>query len=190
MAETKQFYRQQALARLQALNDEARAVYAQLMTKQMTERPEWQAAKVVALSLAQDDELPTQLLIQVALIQHKQVVLPKVRPQHQMDFIPVDAETVYERHKFGMLEPVGDPLHDLKAIDVVVVPGLAFAADGARLGFGGGYYDRWLPKVEAPTFGFTIPENYYQTAAWPTETTDQPVDHVLVLKGNQIDDRD
>lgn len=175
--------RAQALSHLAELSDQQRVWYLQKLVQQVTALTEWQNAKVVALTMAQDEELPTELLIQTALLQGKKVLLPKVRPNHKMDFIQVDEKTDYARHKFGMLEPIGEPFVNLDEIDFVLVPGLAFAEDGQRLGFGGGYYDRWLPKVNAPKVGVTLAANYFKRAQWQVEQTDYALDKIIVLDG-------
>lgn len=48
---------------------------------------------------------------------------------------------------YNILEPGGCQINNLDVIDVIIVPGMAFSIDGARLGRGGGYYDRFLTKV-------------------------------------------
>ena len=99
----------------------------------------------------------------------------------------VDDEIVAVRHDVGELmapgaygipAPLGDP-DDPSVIDIVVVPGLAFTRDGQRLGQGGGYYDRFLPKLrlDCVTAGVCFREQI--VAALPTEVHDQPVGRVV-----------
>lgn len=178
---TKQIVREQALANLADFSDKQRAQFMQQTVAKITALPAWQAAQVIALTLSQEKELPTDLLIQTALLQHKTVILPRVLPKKQMVFMTITQDTSYEKHKFGMLEPVGGRVVTPAEIDFVLVPGLAFTIDGQRIGFGGGYYDRWLPQVAAPKIAVSITANVFSQPTWPIETTDQMIDQVIVL---------
>ncbi len=62
------------------------------------------------------------------------------------------------RHPWGMLEPAPDaPEVPLHTIDLVLVPGVGFDHQGGRMGFGGGYYDRLLPQLDAVRIGIGYP---------------------------------
>lgn len=178
---TKLVIREQALANLAGMTEMMQTYLMQNMVKKVTALPTWGQAQVVALTMSQDDELSTELLIQIALLQNKTVVLPRVLPKRQMEFTTIDQDTVYDRHKFGMLEPVGGRIVSPDEIDFVLVPGLAFTPNGDRIGFGGGYYDRWLPNTTATKVATTITKNLYEQPTWSIEATDQRVDQVIVL---------
>lgn len=178
---TKLVIREQALANLAGMTEMMQTYLMQNMVKKVTALPTWEQAQVVALTMSQDNELSTELLIQIALLQNKTVVLPRVLPKRQMEFTTIDQDTVYDRHKFGMLEPVGGRIVSPDEIDFVLVPGLAFTSNGDRIGFGGGYYDRWLPNTTATKVATTITKNLYEQPTWSIESTDQRVDQVIVL---------
>ncbi|MFL7794941.1 MAG: 5-formyltetrahydrofolate cyclo-ligase [Anaerolineae bacterium] len=83
-------------------------------------------------------------------------VVPRITAGRQMVLHPYDPSRLV-RHRFGMLEPAADlPVVDPTEIDVVLVPGLAFDRRGGRLGFGGGYYDRFLPTTPAQRVGIAF----------------------------------
>jgi len=180
--ETKQTLRKKAQIYYEQQSSEMRATLMQEMVKKVTTLASWQAAEKVALTLAQNNELPTQLLIQTALLQRKQVYLPKVAPAHQLQFIRITEKTEYEAHRFGMLEPIGDAIADIDDLDLIVVPGLAFSHDGSRVGFGGGYYDRLLAKYpKMPTLGVVSAPFFVDKPNWEINEYDQPVKQVLVI---------
>lgn len=170
---------------LAALSDNQRAFMMQEITKLVTAHPRWQAAHTVAMTLSQDEELPTQLLIQTALIQGKRVVLPKVAPKRQMDFYQVTETTEYAKHKFGMLEPVNAPVVLPEDIDLVIVPGLGYDKENQRIGFGGGYYDRYLPRTTGYKLALAIETNVVAAGTWAVEATDIAVDEVIVIRGHR-----
>ena len=84
-----------------------------------------------------------------SLLQHypqKKWALPRIIPEegHRMVFHPYDPQRLV-RHRFGMDEPAADlPVVPPDKIQLALVPGLAFDRSGWRLGYGGGYYDRFL----------------------------------------------
>jgi len=82
------------------------------------------------------------------------------------------------RHRLGMLEPASDlPLVDPAHLDVVLVPGVAFDLTGRRLGFGGGYYDRFLPTTPALRVGIAL--DCCVTDVLPSVETDQSMDWIV-----------
>jgi 5-formyltetrahydrofolate cyclo-ligase len=82
------------------------------------------------------------------------------------------------RHPFGMLEPdPAAPVVDATSIDLVLVPGVAFDPHGGRLGFGGGFYDRFLPTTPALRVGVTYDRCLADVL--PVEMHDQRVDWVV-----------
>ena len=120
-------------------------------------------------------EPPTQALIEALLRQGKRVCLPRVEGR-EMLAVPIGPDSAYRRGSFGILEPLGQPIPP-EEVDLVVCPGLGFGRDGSRLGYGGGFYDRFLKKTAALRVGLC-----YNACIWqcvPAEEEDEKM-HYLV----------
>ena len=78
---------------------------------------------------------------------------------------------------YGIAEPIGEPFTDYAAIGLVVVPGVAFDAEGHRLGRGKGYYDKLLPLIAAPKIGICFPFQLIEEV--PAEPFDIRMDAVI-----------
>ena len=103
-------------------------------------------------------------------------IVPRIEGQWLM-LHPYDPAHLV-RHRFGMLEPAADlPVIDPVEIDVVLVPGVAFDRRGGRLGFGAGYYDRFLLTTLALRVGVTYDECLAD--ALPCGEHDQRMDWVV-----------
>jgi 5-formyltetrahydrofolate cyclo-ligase len=117
--------------------------------------PEVQRARTIMLFSSFGSEVPTESLIE--RLQRKGVVvaLPRIEGAAlvPVPYAPGDPTTTTS---FGAEEPVGGTPLDPSSIDVVGVPGVAFDRRGARIGYGGGYYDRFLRGLPAFTVGLVF----------------------------------
>ncbi len=104
-------------------------------------------------------------------------VVPRIVEGQRMALHPYDPDRLV-RHRFGMLEPAPDlPMVDPVTLDVVLVPGVAFDPSGGRLGFGGGYYDRFLLATPALRVGVTHDDCLAETL--PVGEHDQRMDWIV-----------
>lgn len=113
----------------------------------VTALPEWEAARTVMLYLSFGSEPETGGLVAEALVSGRHVVVPRV-DGHHLVAVPYVLGDPTEPSGFGVPEPTAEPV-DPTTIDLAVVPGLAFTADGRRIGYGKGFYDRFLPNLRA-----------------------------------------
>lgn len=93
------------------------------------------------------DEVPTQELLDLLAKQGKKVLLPRVVSDTDMVLHSYTGKHDLQVGAYGILEPTGALFTDYDAINVAIVPGMAFDAEGHRLGRGKGYYDRFLSRV-------------------------------------------
>lgn len=140
--------------------------------------PQYRNAEVVMLYLSFGSEVDTWPLLEQAWTDGKRTLAPKVRRYpKELLAVEITAKTDLEPSFWGVYEPVSDQAFDPAAIDLVVVPGLAFNHKGYRLGYGGGYYDRFLPQVRGFKVGLCYPPFLQEI---PVEPWDQAVDCVLI----------
>ena len=173
--------RKQVLHEMKALPREQKQAMDQALTDQFLEHPFYQEAKIIATYLSFPHEFQTQELIEQALKDGKKVLIPKTYPKGRMDFVVYDPQQLVKT-SFGLLEPQGDlEVVDASQIDLIHVPGLAFTTEGYRIGYGGGYYDRYLEQFSGHTLSTVYP---CQIQDFSPENHDIPVQEVLIDERN------
>ncbi len=106
-------------------------------------------ARTLLLYSALPDEVQINPLFDGLIAQGKTILLPRVISDTDMELRLYTGAESLQLGAFGILEPTGLLFTDYAAIDVAVIPGMAFDADGHRLGRGKGYYDRFLSKLSS-----------------------------------------
>ena len=138
--------------------------------------PEFRAARTVAVFAALPDEPATDEVL-ARWASTRRVVLPRVEGDAMRFYACRPDALVFGA--FGILEPQGERPCPAGEIDLVVCPGVAFTADGRRLGRGRGYYDRYLGE---PAFrGFRVGVCYAHQLVddLPVEPHDVRMDRVI-----------
>ncbi len=108
---------------------------------------ELSTSNVILLYSALSDEVPTQGLMDELVAQGKTVLLPRVIDDKDMELRRYTGPQDLQEGAYGILEPTGERFTDYNVIDIAIIPGMAFDAEGHRLGRGKGYYDRFLSRV-------------------------------------------
>ncbi|WOV88850.1 5-formyltetrahydrofolate cyclo-ligase [Sporosarcina oncorhynchi] len=140
----------------------------------------FQEAGTIAVTISRFPEVDTRLLIEHAWQTGKRVVVPKcIASTREMDFRAItsfdDLETVY----MDLLEPIEERTSSIKKdeIDLQLVPGVVFSEKGFRIGFGGGYYDRYLEGYNGECISLAFEVQLIDDV--PVEPHDIPVDWII-----------
>lgn len=162
-------------------NKEAKSIK---ITNKLIESKEFKCAKVVALYKSIKSEVDTAKLIENALKLGKIVVLPKVF-NSSLNFYKINSvDEKLVKSKFGIKEPEANSTNfiDKNKIDLIIVPGLAFDKENNRLGFGKGYYDRYLNSFKGTSIGICFSEQLLEKNLIPTNENDVKVKMVITDK--------
>lgn len=141
-------------------------------------RPLLSVVSTVLLYYSLPDEVDTHAFLDELRSAGKIVLLPRVVDEGTMVLHRYTGRADLSEGAFGIMEPVGEPFTDYAAIDVAVIPGMAFDADGHRLGRGRGYYDRFLSSVPY-IYKIGVCFDFQKVEAVPVEATDVSVDVVV-----------
>lgn len=175
----KKTLRKETIAAMKELPQSVKTQADEQLTQRLLELPAFQEAKTLATYLSFDHEFSTAGLIQAALQLGKRVCVPRTYPQGRMEFVEYDPE-ILEESRFGLLEPnERGQVVDKAEIDLIHVPGLVFQSKGYRIGYGGGYYDRYLADYTGRTVStiYSIQQKEFQP-----DVFDQAVQEVLVYE--------
>ena len=116
--------------------------------------PEYQGASAVMAFHGFGSEPDTDPLFARLAAEGKRLLLPRVEDGK---IAVVDGSGPMTVSRLGVGEPEG-PALPFELVEFVIVPGLAFTTDGRRLGYGGGFYDRFLPQLRVPNVGVCFAE--------------------------------
>ena len=173
--------RKKILQEMKSLSQEQKQAMDQVLTERFLQHPFYQEAKVIATYISFPHEFQTQELIERVLKDGKKVLIPKTYPKGRMEFVVYDLKQLVKT-SFGLLEPQGNlEVVEPSQIDLIHVPGLAFTTEGYRIGYGGGYYDRYLEHFAGHTMSTIYP---CQVQEFNSENHDIPVQEVLIDEGN------
>lgn len=123
-------------------------------------------------------EIDTIPLIETSLEEGKKVIVPKMKASGTLSHHQIDSIDSLVPNKFGVPEPETSAEADLSDCSLIIVPMVAADFDRNRLGYGKGYYDRFLSEMTAPRIGLCYSFNL-QWNPLPTEDFDEKLDLVL-----------
>jgi 5-formyltetrahydrofolate cyclo-ligase len=159
--------------------DEAEAAGRELAAR-LAGCPAFLAARRIALYAALPDELPTRMAFDAALERGCQALFPVVEGERRLVFRPLERWEELKPGRYGIPEPPkqGPALRPEEG-DLVLVPGVAFDAEGQRLGRGGGYYDAAFPPGASGPLLYGVGFEFQVVDAVPHGSRDRRMDAIV-----------
>lgn len=181
---TKSAIREEHLAKRRSIVSDDRAFWDMLIFERAHKQQVFQRASAVHIYRSTTDEVETMPFIEYAWGTGKDVYVPVVPPGGTaLRHVRVTYRTEWRAGVFGIMEPVvtsADDVIDDRFFDastVIVVPLVAFDDRCHRLGYGKGYYDRFLTSASAPTIGLAYELQHVRSL--PSEPHDRPLTCVV-----------
>lgn len=169
---------------------------SQLLLKNLSNLNSVQQANSIAIYLSADGELDTMPFINWCWQQGKNVYLPVIHPfsPGNLLFLKYEKDTVMVENQFSIKEPKLDITQIILAqhLDIIFTPLVAFDNTGARLGMGGGFYDRTLSRCnrtgssKAGPYAIGLAHDCQQINTVPTEYWDIPLPEILTPSAHFI----
>ncbi len=179
----KEAIRKDIFKKREALTDQYRQEAENKIYEKIFSLPEFQEAETIMIYYSTEDEFNTMPIIERAWKDGKQVGSPRVFPKRVIEAMELTPATEFEESKFGIKEPVKEtPIIAPEDIDLIIMPCVSSNRDGERVGYGGGYYDRFLERAENALL--VLP--YYsklETQDIPMEEHDKKIDIVIFEDG-------
>lgn len=149
-----------------------------LIRENLRELDIYKKAKSVFVFISYKSEVDTRGIIEDILADGKKLLVPLVKGK-EMIAVEVKGIDDLEPNKMGILEPKsGDEVTD---VDLTITPGLAFDKNGYRLGYGGGYYDKFFAKVDTIRMGIGYSDQYVESLVH--EDYDKALEYLLTEEG-------
>jgi len=144
--EEKSLLRKEVLHKRNSMSHFEISMKSKLIQQKLIESPVFNQSKSIGLYLAIGSEVQTREIINYALDLGKTVLLPRIM-SNDLRFYVVDQkdfeENSFDVNRFGIKEPKIDKPADF-IIDLLIIPGIVFDTYGFRIGYGYGYYDKYL----------------------------------------------
>jgi 5,10-methenyltetrahydrofolate synthetase len=173
------------LARRDAADVASRSRASQIIMTRLFALPAYRAANVVAAYASFGSELDTSEFLARALADRKQLLLPRInRALRALELRQVgDLDADLVPGVWGIREPRERcPILTPAPVEFMLVPGVAFAANGARLGYGGGFYDRLLASLERGIPRIAAAFELQMVDELPEDPRDERVDSIVTEK--------
>lgn len=185
IVKNKKIIRQKLLKIRDNLGVEQVKEHSERLCEHLLGNEELQRCKTVFCYLSNGSEIDLMPFIAKSWLNGVNIVVPVCsgRPYGVMDAAEYTPQTELVSASFGIREPQQHNVVSPEQIDTVLLPAVAFTRDGVRLGYGGGYYDRFLPQLRDDVLLIGIAHKVQITDELPKDEYDVPVGIIYTEDG-------
>lgn len=176
----KRATRTQILEDMNHIDRLAHAEKSRSIFEQLCLTDAFKTATTIGITLSRHPEVDTKAIIEHAWRVGKRVAVPRCNPStKEMDFRMIESYDDLEIVYMDLQEPVVERTVSVRPeeIDLQVVPGVVFSKEGYRIGYGGGYYDRYLSDYQGDTVSLAFELQVINQI--PIEIHDVPVEKII-----------
>lgn len=185
MLSDKSYHRNLVKKRLSNLTNEEHKAYSRDVCRKICQHEIWKKAKSIGITISIGKEIDTSYMIEQGWNENKIISVPKTLPKtKEMNYYQIKEYSELEESHFGLREPVIDKTYLVQAvnIDLLIIPCVAFDKLGYRIGYGGGYFDRYLKNFKGISCGIAL--ECQQIERVPINQFDIPLNMVITEKMN------
>ncbi|MCX8031365.1 MAG: 5-formyltetrahydrofolate cyclo-ligase [Thermodesulfovibrionales bacterium] len=179
----KRQIRRQVLKQRDSISDEEKKFKDRSIKTSLFSQPEFKEAKKILFYASYKSEVDTFSLIEEAFLLKKTVLLPKVNTEtNNLDIYEIKDLKELKMGYQSIPEPYlpESRIVEIKDIDLIIVPGVAFDIQSNRLGYGKGFYDKLLNEKLCPAIALAYEEQVVESV--PTEPHDIKMDKIITDK--------
>ncbi|WP_349497239.1 5-formyltetrahydrofolate cyclo-ligase [Clostridium felsineum] len=180
MSSSKKELREKMILKRDALTSDLKLVKDNIIYNKVVNSIQYRNANNIFIFVSYKNEVDTHNIINKAIHDGKRVFVPKVISKEKgMEAIEIKGVSDLEKSSYGILEPKGFSYIEPKDIELVILPGLAFDKNGGRIGYGGGFYDRYMKLLKDSAIKIGICYNFQVVDKVIMDVNDVAVDKFI-----------
>lgn len=178
--EAKKKLRNSILRKRDAIDINTKAIWDSQIFNTLVNSNYYQSANTIFTFVSFGSEVDTHGIIKYALTNNKTICVPKTSKKNGIEVFSINGFDDLEVGYFKILEPIaGCEKVNPNKIDLILMPGLAFNRVGDRIGYGGGFYDRFLENVSAQVDKIALAYHFQLVDNIPTTENDMQIDGII-----------
>lgn len=180
----KKKIREEIIKRRDNLSLEIKKSYDEIIFRELIDSDIYKKSKKIFTYISFGSEVDTKRFIQYALKDNKDIYVPKTnKATKEMIAIKINSLANMNVDKWGILEPKSvDKNKICESFDLVIMPGVAFDRTGNRIGYGGGYYDKYISKINLQCTKLVLAYDLQIVNEFKSEEHDIKVDYIITNK--------